>query len=460
MSWLGITFLLCFVLNGFTEARHYPAAAVLVGTVYCDTCFHRDFSEASHFISGSSSLQYCDNLFAKMAYLVCASVAVECGHSRNGPSFRKEVKTDDHGEFRVHLPFSVSKHVKKIKGCYVKLINSSEPFCAVASSATSSSIHLKERKEGKHIFSAGFFTFKPLNQPELCNQKPSIHGGFKKINGADSPITDPNNPAFLPPIRDPPPAATPLLPPVPGVPQLPVQLPLPPIGIQIGNPLNPPAVRQEATFSEHPKIKSKYLNPDDPSFFPPIQEAPPGLLPPIIPGGIIPPLPELPPLLPSIPGLPLFPPESKKPKKPNKLATESQVTDEKIAQPRFFAPVGVLPPNPLLPPPSVLPPNPFLPPRSLLPPNPLLPPPSVVSPNPLQPPTSTPSLTPSTPSLTPSPPSLFPPLFQSPPPSAQPPVPLLPSPSFPTPIPRFPFQPTPLFPGVPPAATSTKKSSP
>nr|GMD49835.1 vegetative cell wall protein gp1 [Ipomoea batatas] len=355
MSWLGITFLLCFVLNGFTEARHYPPAAVLVGTVYCDTCFHRDFSEASHFISG-------------------ASVAVECGHSRNGPSFRKEVKTDDHGEFRVHLPFSVSKHVKKIKGCSVKLINSSEPFCAVASSATSSSIHLKERKEGKHIFSAGFFTFKPLNQPELCNQKPSIHGGFKKINGADSPITDPNNPAFLPPIRDPPPAATPLLPPVPGVPQLPVQLPLPPI-------------------------------------------------------------------------------ESKKPKKPNKLATESQVTDEKIAQPRFFAPVGglppnpllpppsVLPPNPLLPPPSVLPPNPFLPPRSLLPPNPLLPPPSVVSPNPLQPPTSTPSLTPSTPSLTPSPPSLFPPLFQSPPPSAQPP-------------------PTPLFPGVPPAATSTKKSSP
>nr|GMD56892.1 vegetative cell wall protein gp1-like [Ipomoea batatas] len=360
-----------------------------------------------------------------------ASVAVECGHSRNGPSFRKEVKTDDHGEFRVHLPFSVSKHVKKIKGCSVE-----------------------------------------ANQQQTLQPKAKHPWGFKKINGADSPITDPNNPAFLPPIRDPPPAATPLLPPVPGVPQLPVQLPLPPIGIQIGNPLNPPAVSQEATFSEHPKIKSKYLNPDDPSFFPPIQEAPPGLLPPIIPGGIIPPLPELPPLLPSIPGLPLFPPESKKPKKPNKLATESQVTDEKIAQPRFFAPVGglppnpllpppsVLPPNPLLPPPSVLPPNPFLPPRSLLPPNPLLPPPSVVSPNPLQPPTSTPSLTPSTPSLTPSPPSLFPPLFQSPPPSAQPPVPLLPSPSFPTPIPRFPFQPTPLFPGVPPAATSTKKSSP
>ena len=104
-----------------------------------------------------------------------ATVAVECKNgSASRQSFRKEVKTDKHGEFNVHLPFSISKHVKKIEGCSVTLISSSEPYCAVASTATSSSLHLKSRKQGTHIFSAGFFTFKPLKQPNLCNQKPSI----------------------------------------------------------------------------------------------------------------------------------------------------------------------------------------------------------------------------------------------------------------------------------------------
>jgi len=172
-----------------------------------------------------------------------ASVAVECrdGHGTTKPRFRKEVKTDRHGEFKVQLPFSVSKHVKRIKGCTVKLINSSEPYCAVASAATSSSLRLKSRKQGLHIFSAGFFSFKPLKQPNLCNQKPSIQNekGLDSVKTVFHPKIDPS---FPPPLQDP---KTPggLLPPLPGLPDLPPLLPplplLPPIsGISLSPPVS------------------------------------------------------------------------------------------------------------------------------------------------------------------------------------------------------------------------------
>ncbi|KAM1015595.1 hypothetical protein ACFX2J_045124 [Malus domestica] len=167
MSWFFTVLFLFTALTFHTpsEASHKKndPSAVVVGTVYCDTCFQEDFSHTSHFISG-------------------ASVGVECKDgSSTKPSFKAEVKTNSHGQFKVQLPFSVSKHVKKIEGCSVKLISSSEPYCAVASSATSSSLHLKARKQGTHIFSAGFFTFKPPKQPSLCNQKPSIQNS-KKLN--------------------------------------------------------------------------------------------------------------------------------------------------------------------------------------------------------------------------------------------------------------------------------------
>lgn len=44
-----------------------------------------------------------------------ASVEVECRDLRHKTGFREEVKTNKYGEFKVHLPFTVSKHIKKIK---------------------------------------------------------------------------------------------------------------------------------------------------------------------------------------------------------------------------------------------------------------------------------------------------------------------------------------------------------
>ncbi|KAL0450423.1 UNVERIFIED_CONTAM: hypothetical protein Slati_1598700 [Sesamum latifolium] len=190
MSWFWTLIFLCFTFssNYLSEAKHQKKlpSAVVVGTVYCDTCFHQDFPKASHFISG-------------------ASVALECNDTSSGPSFRQEVKTNKNGEFRIHLPFSVSKHARKIRGCSVRLLSSNEPFCAVAATATSSSLHLKSRKRGTHIFSAGFFTFKPLKQPLICDQKPSTEN-FKKLTSPQklSPIENPDDPAFPPPLRDPP----------------------------------------------------------------------------------------------------------------------------------------------------------------------------------------------------------------------------------------------------------------
>ncbi|MQM17409.1 hypothetical protein Taro_050381 [Colocasia esculenta] len=180
------------------EKRQLPGAMV-VGTVYCDTCFHQQFSKMSHFISG-------------------AVVALECGgeDAVAKPGFRQEARTNSHGVFRVHLPPSIGKHLKSIQACSVKLVSSGQPFCSVAASATSSSVRLRSRKSGVHVFSAGFFTFKPLQQPELCYQKPSPAGspqlGSSKTFGPFPKLPLPAFPLFSP---------LPQLPPLPNLPSSP-----------------------------------------------------------------------------------------------------------------------------------------------------------------------------------------------------------------------------------------------
>ncbi|GMP30816.1 hypothetical protein CsSME_00005305 [Camellia sinensis var. sinensis] len=103
MSWYLINIIvLSFTFSSLSEAQHEKKlpSAVVVGTVYCDTCFQEHFSKTSHFISG-------------------ALVAVECRGTRSStPSFHKEVKTNEHGEFKVHLPFSVTKQVKKSRNSH------------------------------------------------------------------------------------------------------------------------------------------------------------------------------------------------------------------------------------------------------------------------------------------------------------------------------------------------------
>ncbi|CAJ1835258.1 unnamed protein product [Sphenostylis stenocarpa] len=342
MFWLLVILFLSLTFGTtHSEVNHDKKlpSAVVVGTVYCDTCFQQDFSMGNHFISG-------------------ASVAVECkdGYWRTKPRFRKEVKTDEHGEFKVHLPFSVSKHVKRIKGCTVKLINSSEPYCAVASAATSSSLRLKSRKQGLHIFSAGFFSFKPLKQPNLCNQKPSI----ENMKGPDSvkTIFPPKiDPSFPPPLQDP---KTPggLLPPLPGLPDLPPLLPpLPLLSPIPGISLSPPV--PAGITSKSPNVQSSDQKIADPSSL-------------------------------TFPPNPLFPPPT---------------------VPNPFQPPPLVP-NPLQPP--SLNPNPLQPPEtSPLVPNPFQPPSTGTSP-PLFPFPTVPGLTPSPPPA--AFPFPFPPLF--PPPSS------------------------------------------
>ncbi|XP_044467957.1 pollen-specific leucine-rich repeat extensin-like protein 1 [Mangifera indica] len=341
VSWFYIIFFLSFTIWSL-EARDNETlqSAVVVGTVYCDTCFQEDFSKPSHFISG-------------------ASVAVECKDETSKPSFRQEVKTDKHGEFKVHLPFSVGKHVRRIKRCSVKLISSSEPYCAMASSATSSSLRLKARTQGTHIFSAGFFSFKPLKQPNLCNQKPSLENAEKINTKKDSlpPINE--DLAFPPPIQDPS---------TPGLPQL------------------------------------------DPNILPPL---------PFLPR--LPPLPGLPPLppLPVLPYLPPLPGKKTTEKNPEELTkiTQTQLSEsqqKEVDHPDFFLP---LPPNPFVLPP-VLPTNPFQLP-TLSPPN-HLGPPSLFNPFPpfpgLTPPSPLSFPFPQFPFLPSPPPRIrrFPPAFSSP----------------------------------------------
>lgn len=55
MVWLLILLLLNLSFFDLSEARHHRKlpSAVVVGTVFCDTCFQEKFSKTSHFISGS-----------------------------------------------------------------------------------------------------------------------------------------------------------------------------------------------------------------------------------------------------------------------------------------------------------------------------------------------------------------------------------------------------------------------
>ncbi|ESW23387.1 hypothetical protein PHAVU_004G042700 [Phaseolus vulgaris] len=137
------------------QDNKFSSAVVVGGTVFCDTCSQHDFNPKTHFISG-------------------AKVGVECKVGHSIPSFKKEVVTDKYGEFKVKLPFKVRRHAKTIKGCTFKLISSSEPHCDVPALSTSSSVSLIATKQGEHIFSAGFFSFKPIRKPSFCNQKQSV----------------------------------------------------------------------------------------------------------------------------------------------------------------------------------------------------------------------------------------------------------------------------------------------
>ncbi|XP_030452053.2 proline-rich protein 2 [Syzygium oleosum] len=325
MSWFLIAFLFLSFAFSFSEATQEKKlpSTVVVGTVYCDTCFMQRFSKASHFIPG-------------------ASVVVECKDGGAKPSFRKEAKTDEHGEFKVYLPFSVGKHVRRIKGCSVKL-SSSEPNCAVASAVTSSSLDFKMRKDGDQVFSAGFFTFKPRQRPNLCSKKPSSEFGSEKILKFPAPSYDPT---FPPPLKDP---ATPDLPtvinPVPSIPllpQLPPLLQLPPLPPLLGLPQLPPifgtssntkpgddsskpvpSLDQEKSPPELFVASNLTANPFQPDpVLPPNPLQPPSehVIPlPQIPG-LLTPAPSFPAPLPQIPiqpspGLPGFPPASSLPTK-------------------------------------------------------------------------------------------------------------------------------------------------
>ncbi|XP_057447768.1 vegetative cell wall protein gp1-like [Lotus japonicus] len=318
MSWFLVILLLSLTCSEASshDSKKLLPSAVVVGTVYCDTCSQQAFSMGSHFISG-------------------ASVAVECKVGNSKPRFKKEVKTNEHGEFKVQLPFHVRKHVRRIKGCTFKLLSSSEPHCAVASAASSSSsLSLKSRKQGEHIFSAGFFSFKPVKKPNLCSQKQSSSG---KI------VPDPEDFFFFPPI--------PFFPP-PLIPN-PFQPPLVPNPFQppplIPNPFQPPPlIPNPFQPSPPPLLPNPFQPPSPPPLFPnPFQPPSP---PPLIPNPFQPP-PSPPPFIPN----PFQPPPSKQP-----------------PSPLFPFPPIVIPG--LTPPPPPPPPPPFFPPFPPLFP-PLFPPP-------------------------------------------------------------------------------------
>ncbi|KAL6521666.1 hypothetical protein OROGR_018235 [Orobanche gracilis] len=226
MSWFWT--ILLFMTFAFSckssESKHHKrSSAMVVGTVYCDTCFQKGSipKATTHFIAG-------------------ASVAVECKNTRRSSTstFRQVVKTDNHGRFKVNLPFPVTKHlIKKISRCSVKLIASNSPYCSVAAGATSSDLHLQSRKNGAHIFSAGSLTFcdsiKPSEQSEDVVSRPDpfpFPNPFQPPPSLIPPVfPTPAAPSILPPLFPSPPSLIPPVFPTPAAPSiLPPLFPSPP----------------------------------------------------------------------------------------------------------------------------------------------------------------------------------------------------------------------------------------
>ncbi|KAI4375266.1 hypothetical protein MLD38_013156 [Melastoma candidum] len=240
MSWLLITVFLLGLSLSSLEAN-YLQSTVVVGSVYCDTCFNNRLSKTGHFIPG-------------------ATVAVQCIDENAKRSFYEEVTTDEHGEFRVLLPFYVAPHVRKIEGCSVKWINSGEPFCSVPTMGASPLLRLTLKMPDAHVFSAGNFMFKPLTQPALCSKEQGLD--YREFSspkpGFIPPIfgpwtTEPKNPNMHPAVN--------LVTPVPLLPWLPLmpQVPQTPVIPKVPNPTPRPSHRD--SISEVPSYETEFFGP-------------------------------------------------------------------------------------------------------------------------------------------------------------------------------------------------------
>ncbi|KAF8645562.1 hypothetical protein HU200_066146 [Digitaria exilis] len=243
-SWLLLALVLLSCFPCYPAARHGRkdprpplTGAVVVGSVHSG-------SETTNTISGTL-------------------VAVHC-HDGNGRTvFQKEVVTDRHGRFHVHLPQETSGRLPSVTSCSVRLQQpSNHNAAACAATATSSSRGLrlvapKRRGGGARVFSAGEFG---VHVPELCGQKgiffpplplvpepPNIGG----VPIPPNPITPappslvppllptPSPPSILPPLVPQPPPSSIIPPQLSGLPPL-LQSPPPPPPPQLLPPLLPP----------------------------------------------------------------------------------------------------------------------------------------------------------------------------------------------------------------------------
>ncbi|CAL9048131.1 unnamed protein product [Musa banksii] len=121
---------------------------MVVGTVYCDTCFHPENCRSPP-ISSQSVRRRCEQ----------APATGRWRRRTSGGVFRDPAATED----KQATPPDPSLLGKTDD-------EEPRPFCAVASSATTAGLRLKSWSHGVHVYSAGFFKFKPLDQPELCHR--------------------------------------------------------------------------------------------------------------------------------------------------------------------------------------------------------------------------------------------------------------------------------------------------
>jgi len=132
---------------GYGEKR--LSNVVVVGNVFCDTCFKHQFSEeGSHVI-------------------IDALVALECIINRKTTASVNVGKSDENGDFSVDVP-SPFHPKERMNRCSVRLLNSSEGSCNTPSTTAPYKLSLKSNTNGVRTYTAGSLSYRPQHIPLFC----------------------------------------------------------------------------------------------------------------------------------------------------------------------------------------------------------------------------------------------------------------------------------------------------
>jgi hypothetical protein len=103
-----------------------------------------------------------------------ALIAVECGLNRKTITTSIIGETDENGEFKVELPYSIFHSADQLNKCWVRPRNSPYDSCRIPSKSAPSKLTLQSSYNGVLTYSAGSFSYRHETVPPSCYRKDFI----------------------------------------------------------------------------------------------------------------------------------------------------------------------------------------------------------------------------------------------------------------------------------------------